>query len=75
MAELMVEQKNADDQTLKANAHSPENKVAMPVINTGTATQMTFECYFGPQWGAGQNITKTHAPFIDWKLDESSQSN
>jgi hypothetical protein len=75
MAELMVEQKNADDQLFKANAHSPETKVAMPVMHTGTATQMTFECYFGSQWGESQNITKAHAPLIDWRLDESNQSN
>jgi len=75
MAELMVEQKNAEDQLLKANTHSPETTVAMPVIKNGTATQMTFESYFGSQWGASQNIIKTYAPSIDWKFDELSQSN
>ena len=75
MAELMVEQKNADDQLLKANSHSPETSLAIPVINNGTAMQMTFESYFGSQWNASQNIITTHAPLIDRKFDELSQSN
>ena len=75
MAELMVEQKNADDQLLNANAHSPETMVTRPAVNTGAAAQMTFEFYFGSQWGISQNIDKTNAPMIDWKMDQSSQSN
>jgi len=75
MAELMIEQKNADDQLLKANTHSPETTTAMPVINTETARQTTFESYFGSQWGASQNITKAQAPLIDWRLDVSTRGN
>jgi hypothetical protein len=69
MAELMVEQKNADDQLLKANAHSSETKVAMPVSGTGTPTQMTFENYFGSQWISNQNVKKALVQ-TGWRLDE-----
>jgi hypothetical protein len=75
MAELMVEQKNAEDQLLKSNSHFPETTVTIPVINNGTAMQMTFKSYFGSQWDASQNIIKTHVPLVDWKFDESNQSN
>ena len=75
MAEMMVEQKNADDQLLKANVHSPETTVTMPAGNTGIATEMTFERYFGSQWGVSQNIYETHARMIDGEMDHSSQNN
>ena len=75
MAEMMVEQKNADDQLLKANVHSPETTVTMPAGNTGIATEMTFERYFGSQWGVSQNIYETHARMIDGEIDQSSQNN
>lgn len=74
MAELMVEQKNADDQLLKSNSHSSETNVAMPVITTETTPQMTFESYFGSDWIANQNIMKTHER-IDWRLDETFGGN
>lgn len=74
MAELMVEQKNADDQLLKSNSHSSETNVAMPFITTETAPQMTFESYFGSDWIANQNIMKTPER-IDWRLDESFGGN
>lgn len=74
MAELMVEQKNADDQLLKSNSHSSETNVAMPVITTETAPQMTFESYFGSNWIANQNTMKTNER-IDWRLDESFRGN
>ena len=58
MAELMVEQKNADDQLLNANAHSSETRIAKPVIHSETAQEMTFENYFGSQWITNQSIMK-----------------
>lgn len=75
MAELMLEQKNAEDLLLKVNTRSLETTTAMPVVNTETAHQTTFESYFGSRWGASQNITKAQVPLIDWRLDESNQSN
>jgi hypothetical protein len=69
MAELMVEQKNADDQLLNANAHSSETRIAKPVIHSETAQEMTFENYFGSQWITNQNVMK--APVQPgWRLDE-----
>jgi len=69
MAELMIEQKNADDLLLKANAHSSETKVVLPVTSDRTATRLTFESYFGSQWNANQ--TKVKAPIqTGWKMDE-----
>ncbi len=71
MAELMVEQKNADDQLLKANAHSQQANTAMPVFNTKSAPQKTFESYFGSKWSTNQNLTNVSPPMIEWRLDES----
>lgn len=69
MAELMVEQKNADDQLLNANAHSSEIRIANQVIHSETAQEMTFENYFGSQWITNQNVMK--APVQPgWRLDE-----
>ena len=69
MAELMVEQKNADDQLLNAKVHSSETRIAKPVINSETAQEMTFENYFGSQWITNQNVMK--APVQPgWRLDE-----
>jgi len=59
MAELMVEQKNAEDQLMNANAYSSETKIAQPVIHSETAQEMTFENYFGSQWITNQNVLKT----------------
>jgi hypothetical protein len=56
MAELMVEQKNAGNHLLNVSAHSSETKVALPVTNTGTATRLTFESYFGSQWNSNRNV-------------------
>jgi len=75
MAELMVEQKNADDQLLKDNAHFSKTSVAIPVINAETAPKMTFESYFGSQWGTNQNAIKANASLVDWRLDESTRGN
>jgi hypothetical protein len=69
MAELMIEQKNADDQLLKARTHASETKIGKPVNSTGAATQMTFENYFGLPWNANQNIVKTPIQ-TGWRLDE-----
>jgi hypothetical protein len=71
----MDEQKNADDQLLKANVHFSETSTAMPVSNCETASQITFESYFGSQWGTHQNAIKAHAPLVDWRLDETTQGN
>ena len=75
MAELMVEQKNVDDQLLKANINSSETTVAMPVITTETAPQKTFESYFGSQWGTNLNSMNANAPLVDWRLDKSTWGN
>lgn len=69
MAELMVEQKNADDQLLNANAHSSEIRIAKPVIHSETAQEMTFENYFGSQWITNQSITKAPDQ-IGWRVEE-----
>ena len=69
MAELMVEQKNADDQLLNANAHSSQIRIENQVIHSETAQEMTFENYFGSQWITNQNAMK--APVQPgWRLDE-----
>ena len=75
MAELMVEQKNADDQLLKANARFSETSTGMPVINTETTSQITFESCFGSQWSSNQSIVKAQTPLVDWRLNESTQGN
>ena len=69
MAELMVEQKNADDQLLKTNAHSSETRIAKPVIHSETAQEMTFENYFSSQWITNQDVMKAPVQ-IGWRLDE-----
>jgi hypothetical protein len=74
MAELMVEQKNADDQHLNANAHSSETTTILPTINAETAKETTFENYFGSQWST-PNWMKTPTPMIDWRLNKSSSNN
>jgi hypothetical protein len=75
MAELMVEQKNSDDQLLKTNARFSETSAEMPVINCEKASQMTFETYFGSQWGTNLNTIKANALLVDWRLDESIRGN
>lgn len=74
MAELMVEQKDAEDLLLKVNTRSLEAAVALPVNITETAQQTTFESYFGSDWIANQSIMKTHER-IDWRLDKSFRGN
>ena len=69
MAELMVEQKNADDQLLKTNAHFSEFRIAKPVILSEKTQETTFENYFGSQWTTNQNVMKTPIQ-IGLRLDE-----
>jgi len=69
MAELMVKQKNADDQLFKINAHSSEIRIAQTVIHSETTQEMTFENYFGSQWITNQSITNAPVP-IGLRLDE-----
>jgi len=69
MAELMIEQKNADDQLMKANAPTSETKVVLPVTSDGTATRLTFESYFGSRWNTNQNTVKAPVQ-TGWRLDE-----
>jgi len=69
MAELMVEQKNADDQLLKTNAHPSEIRIAKPVILSEKTQEMTFENYFSSQWITNQNVIKAPVQ-IGWRLDE-----
>ena len=69
MAELMVEQKNADDQLLNANVHFSETRITKPVIYSETAQEMTFESYFSSQWIPNQDVMK--APIQPgWRLEK-----
>ena len=69
MAELMVEQKNADDQLLKANAHSSKLNELWPIVTIDNTPQMTFETYFGSQWNVIQNVVEVPIQ-TGWRLDE-----
>lgn len=76
MAELMVEQKNADDQLLNARTNVTTRAITAETLQDNrlqSAPQMTFESYFGSDWIANQNIMKTHER-IDWRLDESTRN-
>jgi len=69
MAELMVEQKNAENRLLKANAPTSETEFVLPVTSDGAATRLTFESYFGSRWNANQNTVKAPVQ-TGWRLDE-----
>ena len=71
MAELMVEQKNADDQLLKANAHFSGKQDASQIITSGSTPQMTFETYFGSQWIYNLKPRQTPSAKPEWILEDS----
>jgi len=77
MAELMVEQKNADDQLLNARTNVATQAITAETLQDNrlqSAQEITFESYFGSNWIANQNTMKTHER-IDWRLDESFRGN
>ena len=75
MAQLMVEQKNADDQLLKANAHFSGTKDANQIITSGSTRQVTFETYFGSQWITDRNTLQAHSPMLGRRLEDSILNN
>ena len=70
MAQLMVEQKIADDQLLKANAHFSGTKNVNQNIKSGNTPQMTFETYFGSQWINNLKPRQTSSAKPDWILED-----
>jgi len=75
MAQLMVEQKIADDQLLKANAHFSGTKDASEIITSGNTLQTTFETYFGSQWINNLKPRQTSSAKPDWILEDPILSN
>ena len=75
MAELMVEQKNADDQLSKANVHFSKLNELRPVITTGNTPQMTFETYFGSQWIINLMTSQAHSPMLGRRSEDSILNN
>jgi hypothetical protein len=75
MAELMVEQKNADDQLLKTTAHFSKRNELRPVITTENTSQMTFETYFGSQWIADRKTLQAHSPMLGRRSEDSILNN
>ena len=64
MAELMVEQKNADEKLLKINDHLSETTVVVPIA------EKTFESYFGSQSIYDLKTTREASPMLGLKLEE-----
>jgi hypothetical protein len=75
MAELMVEQKNADDQLLKTSTHFSKLNEMRPVITTGDSPQMTFETYFSPQWITDPKTLQAHSPMLGRRSEDSILNN
>jgi hypothetical protein len=75
MAQLMVEQKNADDQLLKTNAHFSKLNELRPVIKSENTPQMTFETYFGSQWITDPNTLQAHTPMLGRRSEDSILNN
>ena len=75
MAELMVEQKNADDQLLKTDVHFSKSNELRPVITTGNSPQRTFETYFGSQWITDPKTLQAYSPMLGRRSEDSILNN
>ena len=75
MAELMVEQKNADDQLLKSGVQLPKTIVTRPVITTETELPMAFEIYFGSQWINNPKTSQAPSSMLGLRIEDSILSN
>lgn len=69
MAELMVEQKNADEKLLKINDHLSKTTIIVPIAEN------TFESYFGSKSIYDLKTTHAASPMLGWTLEGSALSN